>query len=232
MPDPRDPVPKSDRRDFLIGGTCLGGALLGGAVSAWGEPTTLPVGGLAALIPEHIGGWRLAGTGDVIVAEDGETARTPYDDLLTRIYRSGSAPPVTMLVAYGATQRGDVRIHRPESCYPAAGFTLSDHEIVLLPFSGLPAVPARIVHAASVLRAEHVLYWIRIGARFPTDGVEQRWAVIRDHLAGRMPDGVLVRLSSPISERPRAREVFHAFVAALLASAPPDARAILFGKPG
>ena len=230
MPDPRDPAPKSARRDFLIGGTCLGGALLGGAVSAW-RPTTRPVGGLAALIPEQIGGWRFAGTGDVLVAEEGETARTPYDDLLTRVYRSGSAPPVTMLVAYGATQRGDVRIHRPEGCYPAAGFTLSDRELVLLPFPGMPAVPARIVHAASVLRTEHVLYWIRIGATFPTDGLEQRWAVIREHLAGRMPDGVLVRLSSPISERPRAREVFHAFLAALLASSPPDARALLFGKP-
>lgn len=209
----------------------MGGALLGGAGFAWGEPTTLPVGGLAALVPEQIGGWRHAGTGDVIVSAESATAHTPYDDLLTRVYRSSSAPPVTMLVAYGATQRGDVRIHRPEGCYPAAGFTLSDPEVVLLPFPGMTAVPARIVHAASVLRTEHVLYWIRIGAKFPTDGVEQRWAVIREHLAGRMPDGVLVRLSSPIPQRRRAWEVFHAFLAALLASSPPDARTILFGKP-
>lgn len=219
------------RRDLLIGGACFAGAVLGGSASAWSAPRKLPAGGLDGLIPERIGAWRLAGVDGVVVARDSERIRGPYDDLLTRVYRADAAPPVTLLVAYSGSQRDEVQLHRPEGCYPAAGFTLSDREAVRLRLPGTPAIPARMILAESPLRTEQVLYWTRIGAFFPTSMMAQRWAIVRENLAGGVPDGVLVRVSTPGGGREAAWPAFRGFLTALLDSAPPAAARVLLGGP-
>lgn len=231
MRDPRLDPGKMARRDLLIGGGCLAGAVLGGSASAWNAPRKLPDGGLDALVPKRLGDWRLTGTNGVIVAEEREDVRGPYDDLLTRIYRAEGSPPITLLVAYGGSQREDVQLHRPEGCYPAAGFTLSDREPVRLRLAGAPVVSAQMILAEAPLRTEQVLYWTRIGAEFPTSIMEQRWAVVRENLAGRTPDGVLVRLSAPGADRDGAASAFRAFLTALLASSSPAAARVLVGGP-
>lgn len=219
------------RRDLLVGGACLAGAALGGATSALNRPRELPEGGLDALIPAQIGPWRSAGAHGVVVAEEGEELPGRYDDLLARVYEAETLPPVTLLVAYGASQRDDVRIHRPEGCYPAAGFSLSDREPVRLRFAGAPTISAHILLAQSVLRTEQVLYWTRIGREFPTSSMAQRWVVVRENVAGRVPDGVLVRVSAPSPDRTRALSSFRAFLGALLARSSPATAHLLVGGP-
>ena len=43
---------------------------------------------------------------------------------------------------------------------------------------------------------EQILYWVRVGDQFPTTWIDQRFAMAADSLKGRLPDGVLVRLST------------------------------------
>lgn len=220
------------RRDILIGGACCFGAVLGGSTSVWNRPSSLPAGGLAALVPTRIGGWSLAGTGGVVVAEDGAEPTGPYDDLLTRIYESLTAPPVTLLIAYVGSQQADLRLHRPEACYPAAGYALSQRELVTLQFTGTPKIAAQMIFAESAMRAEQLLYWTRVGTEFPTSNMAQVAAFLRSNLSGRVPDGVLVRISVPDRDRARARVAFQAFLAALLARSSPAAARFLFGGAG
>lgn len=219
------------RRDLMIGGLCLTGALVGSSGSAWSAPQTLPEGGLDALVPRRLGEWRFAETTGVVVAQDWEAVRGPYDDLLTRNYQSTSSSPLTLLVAYSGSQQHEVRLHRPEGCYPAAGFRLSDRTLTSVRLTGLSPIAAQMVHAESASRTEEVLYWTRVGRAFPTNALEQSWAVARESLAGRGPDGILVRLSMVGADRNRARAEFDAFLDALLAGSTPTAARILFGQP-
>jgi len=217
------------RRDLLIGGACFTGALLGGSTLLWGRRRALPEGGLAALVPKQIGGWRVVGTYGVVVAEEGTGPTGPYDDLLTRIYESQTLPPITLLIAYVASQRADVRLHRPEACYPAAGFSLSNHEVVRFRLAGTPMISAQMILAESAMRTEQLLYWTRVGNEFPTSNVAQIGAFFHGNLAGDMPDGVLVRLSVPGRDRARARAALRTFLDALRAQASPTTARLLFG---
>lgn len=217
------------RRDILVGGMCCLGAVLGSSASVWSAPRPLPDGGLSALIPEHIGEWSLASTHGVVIAEGDDRARGPYDDLLTRIYQSMMSPPVTLLVAYIGSQRASVRLHRPEACYPAAGFTLVDREPVRLMLPGVHPVSAQMILARTPTRSEQLLYWTRVGAEFPTSNVAQLGAFVRANLSGSVPDAVLVRLSVPGSDRARAWAACQTFLSALIAGSSPEAARVLFG---
>ncbi|WP_162527244.1 exosortase C-terminal domain/associated protein EpsI [Sphingomonas solaris] len=217
------------RRDILIGGLCLTAAALGGAVSALNAPRPHAGPGLDALIPRRLGAWRLARTAGVVVAEEGEDGRGPYDDLLTRIYEADGWPPVTLLAAYARTQRDDIQLHRPEGCYPAAGFALGRREAIGLDLAGAPVIPARIILAQAPLHTEWVLYWTRIGHVFPTSYLAQRWAVVRENIAGRTPDGMLVRVSVPGRDRDAALATLLAFLNALMAAVSPSERRLLIG---
>ncbi|WP_052134752.1 exosortase C-terminal domain/associated protein EpsI [Sphingomonas sp. 37zxx] len=218
------------RRDLLMGGICCAGAVLGSSTALWSSPRALPAGGLQALIPAQIGTWTLATTYGVVVTETGENARGPYDDLLTRIYQSSVAPPVTLLVAYVGSQRADVRLHRPEACYPAAGFKLSDSEPVDLRFADTPLIAAQMVLAESAMRSEQLLYWTRVGNAFPRTNVAQVGAFLKENIRGNAPDGILVRLSVPGRDRVQAAKAFRGFLTALLAIASPEAKRALFGQ--
>ena len=119
-----------------------------------------------------------------------------YSQLLTRSYARAGAAPVMLLIAYSGAQDGTVQIHRPEVCYPASGYRLTQmdpHEVALAP--GV-AVPARAITAETEVRREQLIYWTRLGRHFPTRWIEQRLAVTAENFAGMVPDGVLVRISS------------------------------------
>ncbi|WP_276205499.1 exosortase C-terminal domain/associated protein EpsI [Sphingomonas montana] len=199
-----------------MGATCGAGGILAGLVAGADTPRMLPPGGLARLIPKQIGPWTLTRTDGVVKADEPGGRRGPYDDLSTRIYQADAFLPVTLLVAYVSSQRGDVRLHRPETCYPAAGFSLSKPEPVQLSFPDTPVVSAQMMYAESAMRDEWLLYWTRVGAAFPTSNVEQVEAAVRENLSGRVPDGVLVRLSVPGHDRRLAGTLFQIFLTALL----------------
>lgn len=86
-----------------------------------GEGVSLPHGTLGQ-VPLEIGGWKGAD-----VALDPSVIRaTDTDDLINREYRSAeSGRAVALYVAYGIRLR-DLAPHRPEVCYPSAGWTLQE----------------------------------------------------------------------------------------------------------
>ena len=218
------------RRDFLVAGALLSAALLAGVArrQAGLEPNT---GGtsLDELIPNRIGAWRQSRWEEVMIPT-GEAPNDDYDDVLTRYYSDGTGSMIMLLAAFGNAQTGNAQIHRPEACYPAAGFSLSNARTFLLPSPEPPKVQARALTAAAPGRIEQVLYWSRIGDDFPTSSARQRWSAFRQSLSGTAPQGVLIRISTISADRKSAFEELIAFAAALLASPAPGLRRLLTGR--
>eukprot|EP01037_Dinobryon_pediforme_P011244 gene11244-11329_t len=234
---------------------CLAGGLLGliGAASVLLRPTsTAPVltdRWIDAAVPQRLGPWQVAARDGLVTAPSDELSARLYDQILTRIYRvdrgwgAGAPEPVTeptaesasglarlpdvaLLVAYGRGQDTDVQLHRPDACYPAQGFALSDPQALPIRFAG-HIVPAQIVTARRDDLVQQVVYWTRIAGMFPPDSASERRVIVRENLAGRMPDAVLVRISVDLPERTEAVAAVLGFIGRLSAMLPPDGRRLL-----
>jgi EpsI family protein len=184
---------------------------------------------LDSLVPDRVGPWSRSRLESVLIPKAEKGEGTVYDSVVTRYYLSPSAPPVMLLVAYGSAQAGDAQLHRPEACYPAAGFKLHDFpDVVLRTSTG--SIAARSLTATAPGRIDQILYWTRIGREFPTTSFEQRMSVLRQTLHGWVPDGVLVRISVMDEDRDSALKVIAQFANQLLASGGPQLREILEGR--
>ena len=223
------PSRATSRRNFLVGGlglACAGFALVGARETAI-EP--LPENTLPRLLPERLGPWQSSTGNGVIVPPESELSDRTYNEVLVRIY-NGPADAVALCLAYGAAQSRDMQLHRPEVCYPAAGFAVVSSRPVQLELPGRPPISATLLDTQSNVRKEQVLYWTRIGSEFPTAPLQQRLAVVTQNLRGRVPDGMLVRAST-VAEGPEAAyPVLSGFLAAMVENSPPRARELLLGS--
>ncbi len=89
---------------------------------------------LEQMIPRDFKGWREVKTGIIqmdLSPRDGEerTMQQPYDQTLMRTYVRDDGAVVMLALAYGRTQRQEVKIHRPELCYVAQGFAVKRKSI-------------------------------------------------------------------------------------------------------
>ena len=216
------------RRDLLIGSACLVGAGVAAAAPRR-EETRIRTEDIERLVPERLGQWQSIGRGGVIVSEESPLTRETYDAVLTRVYLAGAMPPIMLLIAYAGSQIGDTQIHRPESCYPAAGFKLDRPLPVRIELLGRRDISTRLIKAVSPQRTEHVLYWTRIGSEFPNGRVAQHLTVLRETLRGRVPDGILIRISVLNTSSEAVLPVLRGFIAALLTESSPAARRLMIG---
>lgn len=227
MSDAAPPDTRSiDRRSVIIGASFLAAA----GIAAWRLPHD-PIDYLGArkledVIPKRIGPWSFETSSGLVVPPEDQLSRTLYSQLLTRVYTDGANTPVMMLVAQSARETGVLQIHRPEVCYPAGGYHLSPLGQVDI------AVPGGTLHAASLSATndavtEHMLYWTRIGDRMPRSWAQQREAVAIDNLVGKIPDAVLVRISTVSSDRDSALATLERFIEVLMGTLDASARRIL-----
>jgi EpsI family protein len=218
------------RRDILFGGLA---AATGAAAYARQPREKLMLigdGQLENIVPHQIGDWALdSGTGLVLPPPD-QLARLLYDQQVTRTYLSEDKLPLMLLMAYGSSQGGMLQIHRPEVCYPAAGFRLSATKEENWEWAPGRTIPVRRFIARSDTRVEHVLYWTRIGNDLPVSWVGQRVSVMRNGLMGYIPDGLLVRLSVVSEDTAQAREMIEGFARTMLADIGPKGRRQLIGR--
>jgi EpsI family protein len=218
------------RRNLLMGGAMLGVAATAFARLPKPYVPRMDKEGLEKLIPTRIGPWQFVTASGLVLPPPDELADKIYSNVLTRYYTAPDQPPLALLIAYSNVQNGLLQMHRPETCYPASGFRLSETSISQFPVTNSESIAVRSFTAQGVSRNESVLYWTRIGNDIPTSWAEQRWAVAKENLDGRIPDGILVRTSlvSPDS-LDKAREILGGFVRNLLTAVGPQARTLLIG---
>jgi EpsI family protein len=220
---------RPSRRDLLVGGAALVAA--GTAYARMPRHPTMMIGKdqLDKLVPLKIDNWSYEMASGLVLPPPDQLARLLYDQQVTRSYSSPDQLPIMLLMAYGSSQGGMLQIHRPEICYPASGFHLTETEVTAIPLPGGRQVASRSFTASSDTRVEQVLYWTRIGDMVPTSWTGQRVAVIRSNLAGSIPDGLLVRLSTVSNDAEQAQATLKKFAAEMLGAMPAASRYMLIG---
>ena len=119
-------------------------------------------------------------------------------------------------LAYGSDQRGSLQAHKPEVCYPAQGFRLQRTKPVSLP-RHLATFRCGVRQPGS--RQEPVTYWFTVGDQAAMGTTQKKLVELRLGLTGRIPDGMLFRISSMDPDRTRAYQAQEKFVNQLLESA-------------
>ncbi len=157
---------------------------------------------LEALIPDQVGEWRRVETPFVQVdlspprGDDQEATRdSPYDETIMRSYVNPQGERIMLALAYGAHQRQEVKIHRPELCYVAQGFKVKEQGKESVALSSGRTLTTTQLLAQNDRRVEPVTYWIRIGDEITHNAWQSRLSIFRTGLNGRVPDGILVRAS-------------------------------------
>ncbi|TXD80330.1 EpsI family protein, partial [Mitsuaria sp. TWR114] len=136
-------------------------------------------------------------------------------------------------LAWGERQRQDVKVHRPEVCYPAQGFALRRVEAgppIATEGRARPVPTTELLAEARGGGFEAVRYWIRIGDNYGGDGLGARWYILNEGLAGRIPDGILVRASQRLAQAsaaPGSQRLMARFLAELVAAVPAPSRGML-----
>ena len=126
---------------------------------------------LDTVIPRQFGTWKVIPEISPVQPVDPEAYVQPdpqsakvYSQEVGRGYSDGQGHIVMLMVAYGPVQNYRLKAHRPEICYTANGFRISDKVDAPVSFrkDASPILATRLV-AERESRYEPVTYWIRIG---------------------------------------------------------------------
>lgn len=156
------------------------------------------------VVPSSFKGWMVDPSVSIIQPnEEGDLKSRVYDQTISRGYRDEGGNLVMLVVAFGHNQSDTLQIHRPEICYVANGFKIisnNRHDIKLTSYTGVLIPSLRLVTLSSN-RPEIVTYWTRVGDKLPTSNLSRQYEKLKYGLSGKIPDGVLVRVST-ISDKP------------------------------
>lgn len=219
------------RRDLLIGFMLIGTAALSFARLPRTPVIGLTRGSAQDVIPRRVEGWTEVGSPEDIVLppEDERKAAAIYDEQVMRAYVNGRSDSIMLLVAYARSQSSMLMVHRPESCYPGAGFTILSNEAVKIRVGSQLSVDGRFLTTKRDSRVEQVLYWTRFGNETPSDWDAQRWSIAAQALQGFVPDGALVRLSTVSQDASQSLNLLREFAAELVRTSGPEGRGLLLG---
>jgi EpsI family protein len=177
---------------------------------------------LEAVVPEKFGVWRrdASGAAGVVDPQTKALIDSIYTRTLARVYMADDGYRIMLSIAY-SRDHSDNRdsFHRPEICYPAAGFNiLSQRDAQVVTTYGNVSA-RRMITRLSAARPEPVTYWVTIGEYAVVTGTDRKLASLRYTSRGLIPDGLLFRVSSidPSADAAFARQdqFIRDFVAAL-----------------
>jgi EpsI family protein len=191
-------------------------------------------------IPTSFGEWHEVRTGLVQVdlaprGENGEeeaSLRWPYDQTLTRVYQRADGQMIMLALAWGSKQRQEIKVHRPELCYAGQGLQIVEQRHVSLDLSPSASVEANRLLTRNASRVEPVTYWIRIGDNIMARGRKVRVEIFQQALRGRIPDGILFRVSQALpsgSAPDTSYRVQDDFIRALYAALDAGGRRLVVG---
>jgi EpsI family protein len=185
---------------------------------------------LEAMIPRQMGEWREVqfGGGQIVDPQQKAAIDKIYNQTLSRTYANSRGYVVMLSIAYGSDQSDSLQLHKPEVCYPAQGFQLRSREVGRL---GLPdgAIPVTRLTTEAGQRREPVTYWTTVGETVVTGGLQKKLVEMRFGFGGKIPDGMLVRVSSIDPDSRRAFGLHQDFAEAMIGAVGTESRRRLVG---
>ncbi len=198
------------------------------AASAAAAPVLKPKAAPAALdlermVPRAFAGWRVDPASMPLPPAPDVRAKLDriYQQVVSRTYVDAQGHAMMLTVAYGGDQSDALKVHRQEACYAAQGFDVRDVRSATLPAAGR-AIPVTRMLAVRGARSEPVTYWFTMGDRVVLGRLDRLEAQLAAGFHGRIPDGLLVRVSSLSTDEASAFAAHAAFVAALLGTLSPQ----------
>jgi EpsI family protein len=186
---------------------------------------------LVAMVPPAFGDWRedtnlLA---QVVNPQTKSVLNQIYSQTLSRTYTNPMGYRIMLSIAYGKNQNDNLQLHDPEVCYPAQGFTLLSKNSGVLVLPGKPIVTTRLTTSLGQ-RYEPITYWKVIGDQIVNGGSEKKLTELWYAFHNRIPDGMLVRLSSIDKGASNAYVMQDQFASAMIAAISPANRTRFAGE--
>jgi EpsI family protein len=185
---------------------------------------------LESVIPKRFGTWTLVPEISPVKPTDPEEYFQPdslsakvYSQEVGRGYTDGHGNIVMLLVAYGPVQNYRLKAHRPEICYTANGFRISDKTEATINYrdDAKPIKMTRLI-AQRETRFEPISYWMRVGNDISNGVVDHQLSRLKYGLRGLIPDGALIRVSTINLPREVSFNLQDQFIRDLLAAIPPN----------
>ena len=185
---------------------------------------------LEAMIPWQFGEWKLEEENVPLIGGPEVKASVDkiYNQTLSRNYVNGKGQRIMLVVAYSSDQSNSTKVHRPEACYPAQGFRIKSMSRSSIDFTGAQLPVTKLV-AALGRRSEPIIYWIMVGDIAQRGGMENTLARLRYGLTGRIPYGLIVRVSTISANESESYRTEEQFVREMLDAMPAQYRKILAG---
>lgn len=222
-------APRELRRALLLAGLMVAAALAGILARPTEKAEVPGQASLEATVPRQFGEWReVAQAVQVVNPQTEELLDKLYSEILTRTYVNAQGYRIMLSLAYGSDQRRALQVHMPEYCYPAQGFTVHTNEPAVLA-TAHGEIPARRLFTTLKQRHEPLTYWFTVGDKASPGTIGKRLVELRFALTGRIPDGMLFRVSSIDRDQARAYALQQSFVVELLKSVSPQTRKRLSG---
>jgi EpsI family protein len=216
----------------MIGAACLGAAGTAFALVPRRHVSLLARGDLVErIVPRKVADWTSRDESDLIAPKiEGSLVTKLYGETVGRVYsRAGGGGEIMMLMAHGDTQNDDLQLHRPEICYPAFGFAISQSGIMQLGVSSGVSVPSRMLVADAPDRRETIIYWSRLGEYLPLNRKEQQFDRVRTAMKGEIADGLLARFSVVGPDQAASMATMLEFIPLLVRATPAGLRDVLIG---
>ena len=121
-----------------------------------------------------------------------------YAQTLSRTYTNAKGDIIMLSIAYGEDQTDSVGLHVPEGCYGGQGFNIEKVMRGMIATDST-TIPVTKVVAIKGNRVEPITYWLRTGDQLTYPGIDTKLARLQYGLTGRIPDGMLVRISSLVA---------------------------------
>lgn len=189
---------------------------------------------LETLIPKMFGEWKIDETITPLIANPEQEAliNKIYNQTLTRTYINPKGERVMLSIAYGGDQSDTMAVHKPEVCYPAQGFQILKSPTLSTFTTTEGSIPVKRLVATQGARIEPITYWTTVGDTVAVDGLKWKLQQLKYGLTGKIPDGLLFRISSIQADDTKAYLTQDAFTRDLLEAMSSENRRRIIGNPG
>jgi EpsI family protein len=192
---------------------------------------------LETVIPKQFGNWKLVPEISPVKPVDPEAfvqapeiaAAKVYSQEVARGYTDGEGHIVMFLVAYGPVQNYKLKAHRPEICYTANGFRISEKTSSTLNYTDTSLKITRLV-AERESRSAPITAGMKVGNDISNGVVDNQLSRLKYGLQGLIPDGALIRVSTIGLSKDASFQLQDKFIKDLFAAIPAQDRKFFLGN--
>ncbi len=180
---------------------------------------------LESLFPKEFGVWAEVpqASGGIVNPQQQLVIERIYSQTLSRTYVDNQGNYIMLSVAYGENQSDANQLHLPDVCYPAQGFQIHKAEKGVLN-TDFGSIPVKRLYTVLGNRNEPLTYWTTVGNTVAIGGFQTKIAQLQYGFQRKIPDGLILRVSSISRDLDEAYKVQDDFVKSLIANLTPEQR--------